>query len=272
LLLEENPKKSQMHYLESLQFSGNYLTNFINDILEINKIESNKAQIENIPFNLKELLENIKNSLKELAKDNSNSFKFEIDSNIPDYLIGDPTKLSQILLNLINNALKFTHQGSVIVIAKLSSLEDKKAKLFFEVTDTGIGIPEDKLESIFDSFSQGSIGINRKYGGTGLGLTIVKKLVETLGGNIKLESIVDKGSSFTFQLPFNVSEKPLEIVAKKSHTKESTLKGKKILVVEDNKINQMVSRKMLENRGVLCEIVDNGEDAIEIAKNNKNRF
>ncbi|TDD96999.1 tetratricopeptide repeat-containing hybrid sensor histidine kinase/response regulator [Flavobacterium cellulosilyticum] len=269
LLLEEKPKKSQMHYLESLQFSGTYLTNFINDILEINKIDSNKAQIEKIPFNIKELLAKIQNSLKELATENNNAFSFEIDSEIPDYLIGDPTKISQIFLNLINNALKFTHNGSVMVITKLISLEDKKANLYFEVTDTGIGIPEDKLETIFDSFSQGSVGINRKYGGTGLGLTIVKKLVGILGGRIKLESTVGIGSSFSFQLPFKVSEKPLIIEENNSHTKDSVLNTKNILVVEDNKINQMVSKKMLENKGVICEIVDNGEEAIEIAKNYK---
>lgn len=269
LLLEEKPKKSQMHYLESLQFSGNYLTNFINDILEINKIESNKTLVENFPFNLKELLENIHNSLKELANVNNNTFSFEIDPKIPDYLIGDPTKLSQILLNLINNALKFTHNGSVNVKTKLISLEEKNAKLFFEISDTGIGIPEDKIESVFDSFSQGSVGINRKYGGTGLGLTIVKKLVEILGGKIELESVVDIGSSFTFELPFNVSEKPLIVEETKIEKTDSTLNGKKILVVEDNKINQMVTKKMLENKGVICEIVDNGEEAIVIAKNKK---
>lgn len=269
LLLEENPKKSQLNYLESLQFSGNYLTNFINDILEINKIESNKVQIENINFNLKLLLENIQNSLKELASTNNNNFKFEIDSNIPDYLIGDPTKLSQILMNLINNALKFTHNGSVSVKSKLISLEDKKASIFFEVKDTGIGIPEDKLETVFESFSQGSIGINRKYGGTGLGLTIVKKLVNILGGDIKLESAIKKGSSFTFELPFKVTKKPLKANKKPKTVNHSSLIGKKILVVEDNKINQMVSKKMLENKGVNCEIIDNGEEAIEISKNYK---
>jgi signal transduction histidine kinase len=269
LLLEESPKKSQMNYLESLQFSGNYLTNFINDILEINKIDSSKAQIENISFNLKLLLENIQNSLKELASANNNNFSIEIDSDIPDYLIGDPTKLSQILMNLINNALKFTQDGKVTVITKLIALEDKKASIYFEVKDTGIGIPEDKLETVFDSFSQGSVGINRKYGGTGLGLTIVKKLVAILGGEIKLESVVDKGSSFSFALPFKVSEKPLKVTKKLKPNNYNNLKDKKILVVEDNKINQMVSKKMLENKGVFCEIVDNGEDAIEIAKNYK---
>jgi len=269
LLLEEKPKKSQMNYLESLQFSGNYLTNFINDILEINKIDSSKAQVENISFNLKLLLENIQNSLKELASENNNYFSLEIDSHIPDYLIGDPTKLSQILMNLINNALKFTHNGSVTVTSKLISLEDQKAFIYFEVKDSGIGIPEDKLETVFDSFSQGSVGINRKYGGTGLGLTIVKKLVEILGGEIKLDSKVKKGSSFSFELLLKVSKKPLKIIKNLNKNNYDNLKNKKILVVEDNKINQMVSKKMLENKGVICEIVDNGEEAIEIAKSNK---
>jgi signal transduction histidine kinase/CheY-like chemotaxis protein len=269
LLLEEKPKKSQMNYLESLQFSGNYLTNFINDILEINKIDSSKAQVENISFNLKLLLENIKNALKELASENNNYFSLEIDSDIPDDLIGDPTKLSQILMNLMNNALKFTQDGKVTVITKLVGLEDKKAAIYFEVKDSGIGIPLDQLDTVFDSFSQGSVGINRKYGGTGLGLTIVKKLVAILGGKIKLESVVDKGSSFSFELPFQVSEKPLKVAKKLKPNNYNNLKDKKILVVEDNKINQMVSKKMLENKGVLCEIVENGEDAIEIAKNYK---
>jgi signal transduction histidine kinase/CheY-like chemotaxis protein len=268
LLLEENPKKSQMNYLESLQFSGNYLTNFINDILEINKIDSSKAQVENINFNLKLLLENIQNSLKELATASNNDFNLKIDSDIPDYLIGDPTKLSQILMNLINNALKFTHDGSVTVTIGLLSLEDKIALIYFEVKDSGIGIPQDKLETVFDSFSQGSVDINRKYGGTGLGLTIVKKLVTVLGGKIKLESVVKQGSSFSFELPFKVAKKPFKIDKKTKPFNDSNLKDKKILVVEDNKINQMVSKKMLENKGIHCEIVDNGEDAIEIAKNN----
>lgn len=269
LLLEEKPKKSQLNYLESLQFSGNYLTNFINDILEINKIDSSKAEIENINFNLKLLLENIQNSLKELASSNNNDFNLEIDEDIPNYIIGDPTKLSQILMNLINNAIKFTQNGTVTLKSKLSSIEDKKASIFFEVKDTGIGIPEDKLETVFDSFSQGSIGINRKYGGTGLGLTIVKKLVEILGGTIKLESEVNQGSSFTFELPFKISKKPIKAEKKTVIINDSILIGKKMLVVEDNKINQMISKKMLENKGILCEIIDNGEEAVEISKNYK---
>ena len=269
LLLQEKPKKTQMHYLESLQFSGNYLTKFINDILEINKIDSSKAEIEKIHFNLKLLLENMQSSLKELASENQNNFIFEIDSEIPEYIIGDPTKLSQILMNLINNALKFTHNGDVIVTTKLATLEDKKANNYFEVKDSGIGIPEDKQETIFDSFSQGSIDINRKYGGTGLGLTIVKKLVCLLGGEISLESKVNEGSTFRFELPFKVTKKPHKIDKKNNKIDTITFVDKKILVVEDNKINQMITKKMLENKGIVCHIIDNGEESIEVCKYNK---
>ncbi|MDD5149775.1 MAG: ATP-binding protein [Flavobacterium sp.] len=269
LLLEDKPKKSQMDYLESLKFSGNYLTTFINDILEIQKIDATKVEIENIDFNLKQLLENIQNSLKELATTNNNNFTLEIDPEIPENLIGDPTKLSQIMINLINNALKFTHNGKVAVITKCILSEDSKTAIYFEVKDSGIGIPEDKLATIFDSFSQGSVGINRKYGGTGLGLTIVKKLVKILGGEIQLKSIVEKGSSFSFELPFKIGEKPTPKKKKSKPNVDSALKDKKILIVEDNKINQMVSKKMLENKGIICKIIDNGEEAIEFVKTNK---
>lgn len=269
LLLEEKPKKSQMNYLESLKFSGDYLTKFINEILEINKIDSNKVEIEYINFNLKQLLENIQNSLKELALVNNNTFELEIDADIPDYLIGDPTKLSQIILNLINNALKFTKNGSVNVVTKLSSITDEKATLYFEVTDTGIGIPQDKLKTIFDSFSQGSIEVNRKYGGTGLGLTIVKKLIKILGGHIKLKSVVGKGSSFSFELEFKISAQQESQIEKKPKINyDSKLVNKKILLVEDNKINQMITKKMLDNKGIICEIIDNGEEAINLLKTN----
>lgn len=268
LLLEENPKKSQRHYLESLEFSGNYLTKFINDILEINKIESNKSEIENINFNLILLLENIQNSLKELANINNNVFKLDIDSNIPKYIIGDPTKVSQILMNLINNALKFTHNGEVIISATLLSLEEKNATILFKIKDNGIGIPADKIETIFESFSQGSIDINRKYGGTGLGLTIVKKIVELLGGQINLESKVNEGSTFTFVLPLMIGKKPREIRTKNKEINNKSYDGKIILVVEDNKINQMITKKMLKNKGVECEIIDNGEESIEMCRNN----
>jgi signal transduction histidine kinase len=268
LLLEENPKKSQMHYLTSLKFSGNYLTTFINDILEINKIESNKLEIEYINFNLKQLLGDIQNSLKEIATINNNKFILKIDPAVPENLIGDPTKLSQIFMNLINNALKFTNNGTVSVIAKLRSCQNDNAIVYFQIIDTGIGIPEDKLETVFESFSQGSVEINRKFGGTGLGLTIVKKLVKILGGQIRLKSVVGEGTSFSFELSFKVDPKPIQINSKIKNYDPEIFKNKKVLVVEDNKINQMITKKMLVNKEIECTILDNGEEAIEILKDN----
>lgn len=269
LLLEENPKKSQMHYLTSLKFSGNYLTNFINDILEINKIESNKLEVEHISFNLKELLENIQNSLKEIAIINNNEFLLKIDSLIPENLIGDPTKLSQIFMNLINNGLKFTSNGTVSISAKLRKKNNDNSIIYFQIKDTGIGIPEDKLKTVFESFSQGSVEINRKFGGTGLGLTIVKKLVRILGGRILLKSVVDKGSTFSFELNFKNDNKIAQIKSKAYNYDSKVFKNKKILVVEDNKINQMITHKMLSRKEIECTILDNGEEAIQILKNNK---
>jgi signal transduction histidine kinase/CheY-like chemotaxis protein len=270
LLIEENPKDSQINYLNSLQFSGNYLLTFINDILEINRIESTNIPIEKINFNLKMLLFNIQNSLKEIANENKNTFILEIDEEIPENIIGDTTKLSQIFMNLINNSLKFTKSGYVKVIAKLDSIKDDELKISFKVSDNGIGIPEDKQAEIFNSFSQGSIEINRKYGGTGLGLAIVKRLIELLGGTIYLNSKVGLGSTFSFELPFQTGEKLVLPVSVSNYNQESSV-NKKILLVEDNKINQMITKKMLENRGMFCKIVDNGEESVELLKN-KNDF
>lgn len=267
LLLEENPKESQLDYLTSLKFSGNYLLTFINEILETSRVESQTVEAENTNFNLKILLENIHNSLKEIAANNNNDFIINFDNNIPENLVGDPTKLSQIFINLINNAIKFTKNGQVDIVAKLLHKDNDNSRIHFEIIDTGIGIPQDKLETVFESFSQGSIEINRTYGGTGLGLTIVKKLIEILGGKINLESKLGYGSTFSFDLDFKINSKNLQEDVKHIYD-QNLLVNKKILLVEDNKINQMITKKMLENKKMSCIIVDNGEDAIENVRNN----
>ena len=268
LLLEEHPKASQLDYLNSLKFSGNYLLTFINEILEINRIESEAIEVEQLSFNLKELTENLQNSLKELAIINNNRFSIQLDPAMPNQVVSDPTKLSQILLNLINNALKFTKNGEVHVTTKVLQLEGDNINIEFKVADTGIGIPEDKLESVFDSFSQGSIEINRKYGGTGLGLSIVKRLIEILGGTITLESQVGKGSTFTVVLPFRLSKED-DVPQNQFTYNDHVFKNKKVLLIEDNKINQMITKKMVENKAMICEVIDNGEDAIQSVKNNR---
>jgi CheY-like chemotaxis protein len=187
---------------------------------------------------------------------------------MPSQVVSDPTKLSQILLNLINNALKFTKNGEVQVTTKVLDTHDDRINIEFKVADTGIGIPEDKLESVFDSFSQGSIEINRKYGGTGLGLSIVKRLIEILGGTITLASQVGNGSTFTVVLPFRIS-KADDLERPQFVYNDQILKGKKVLLIEDNKINQMITKKMVENKEMICEVIDNGEDAIQAVKNNR---
>ncbi|SFA73823.1 Signal transduction histidine kinase [Flavobacterium swingsii] len=268
ILLDDKPKPSQIEYLKSLKFSGNYLLTYINEILEINRIESDNIEIENISFNIKELLNNIQNSLKEQASQNNNDFNLNIDNEVPEILIGDPTKLSQIFINLINNALKFTENGTITVNAKLINRDLNNCLVKFEIQDTGIGIPKDKQESIFESFSQGSIEINRKYGGTGLGLTIVKRLVTLMNGKIFVNSEIGVGSTFTLNLSFKVGEKitPSTI---NNLIDEKIFISKKILLVEDNKINQMITKKFLEKKQMLCEICETGEDAISKMQTNQ---
>lgn len=267
LLLQEKPKASQLNYLKSLEFSGNYLLNFINDILEINRLESDKVVIEKINFNLSELTENIVISFKEFIHENNIKCHLNVDKSIDYNLKGDPTKLSQILINLLNNAIKFSKNGDVWCTIKNKRETKNNVTLYFEIKDNGIGIPKDKQDAIFDSFSQGSVEINRTYGGTGLGLSIVKKILELMGSEIHLTSESGKGSAFSFELEFEkgVANKTKEIEAKPDLT---LLNKKKVLLVEDNKINQMITQKMLEKRGISCNIIDNGEDAIEDAKAN----
>ncbi|EAZ95710.1 multi-sensor hybrid histidine kinase [Flavobacteria bacterium BAL38] len=266
LLLQEKPKVSQLNYLKSLEFSGNYLLNFINDILEINRLESDKVLIEKINFNLTELSGNITASFKEFINENNINFHLNIDNSITYNLKGDPTKLSQILINLLNNAIKFSKDGDVWFTIKKKSETENNVFLYFEISDNGIGIPKEKQDAIFDSFSQGSVEINRTYGGTGLGLSIVKKILEIMGSQIHLKSESGKGSTFSFELEFEKGIRDNIVI--EVNQKVEFLNQKNILLVEDNKINQMITKKMLEKRGITCKIIDNGEDAIEDVKTN----
>ena len=270
LLLQEKPKANQLNYLKSLEFSGKYLLSFINDILEINRLESNNIHIEKIKFNLVELINNINQSFSGFISKNHIDFKLDLDIKGNEDLIGDPTKLSQILINLINNSIKFTKNGVVCLKIKTIKEKDSKVTLSFVVEDNGIGIPEDKINNIFDSFSQGSVEINRTYGGTGLGLSIVKKIIEILGSEIHLKSKVNEGTTFYFNLDFEKSDlKTISSIEASQVVSHENLKGKTVLLVEDNKINQMITKKMVENKGMICTIIDNGEDSIVALQNNK---
>lgn len=268
LLLQENPKESQLEYLKSLEFSGNYLLSYINDILEINRLDSKNIEVEKIPFNLTELIQNINRSFQDFIKKNRVEFITNIQLDGSTSIIGDPTKLSQILINLINNAIKFTVAGKVELFVKKVTEDDNFVKIYFEISDNGIGIAEEKQKAIFDSFTQGSISINRNYGGTGLGLSIVKKLIDLFNSEIHLDSKENVGSKFYFAIEFEKSKITSEPIPISSEVDFSVFKSKKVLLVEDNKINQMITQKMVENRGMSCTIIDNGEEAIQLMKNN----
>lgn len=270
MLLDEDPKEHQIPHLKSLKFSGDYLLTFINDILQINKIEANKVELDPEPFNLKQKLENVISALSNSANDQDTKIHFNYEDGLPETYIGDQLKISQILINLLGNAIKFTKDGDIWVRAYKIDVKDNTYNLRFEIEDNGIGITKEKQDQMFDSFSQGSVQINRRYGGTGLGLSIVKGLIQILKGKIYLKSELGKGTTFFFEIPLEYdknADKPIVEEVKKVNKMESLdLSKVKILIVEDNKINQMITKKILNKMGLYCDVVENGEDAVEQVK------
>lgn len=268
MLLEENPKPDQIQHLKSLKFSGDYLLTFINDILQINKIEANKEELDPEIFNLKHKVENVAAALNNSALDNNINIHIEYDKALPEVFHGDQLKISQILINLIGNSIKFTKDGDIWIRILKIDQNQSFYKIRLEVEDNGIGITKEKQENMFESFSQGSIQINRKYGGTGLGLSIVKGLVDILGGKVYLKSELGQGTTFSIELPLKESKEIIK--AEKTDlfkdVNDIDLGKVNILVVEDNKINQMITKKILSKMNLNCEVVDNGEDAVDKIK------
>jgi len=268
LLLEENPSDHQKEHLKALKFSGDYLLNFINDILHINKIDANKLEPLNMEFNLKKIINEVIDSLQQSAKANKTQIILDYDADIPNHLMSDPLKLSQVFMNLIGNAIKFTKDGKVTVIAKLLKKENEEVKIYFEVKDDGIGISKEKQQSIFEGFEQGSIQINREYGGTGLGLTIVKSLLKLFGSKIQLKSSLGEGSSFFFEVDMKSLEDLVDTVDFEITQRDYDFKGLHLMIVEDNKINQVITKKMLTKKDITSDIASNGEEAVVLAKEN----
>ncbi|WP_438711458.1 response regulator [Aquimarina muelleri] len=269
LLLEESPTPNQKEHLNSLKFSGEYLLSLINNILDLNKLEANKVEIENTSFNLKKRINDVLIALGKSAKDRNNNFHYEFDESIPSKLKGDPLKISQILINLIGNSIKFTQNGDIWIRVKKISQIENRISLNFEIEDNGVGISEKKQLTIFENFTQGSVQINRKFGGTGLGLSIVKNLLSLMDSEIKLESEPDKGSKFLFDLEFEIFEdKSPNYIEEAKKIDHNLMIDKYILVVEDNKINQLITRKILEKNKIKCDVADNGDIAVAKAKEN----
>ncbi len=269
LLLEENPSKNQKEHLKALKFSGDYLLNFINDILQINKIDADKLKTLNIDFNLKKTIKEVIDSLQQSANVNKTQIILEYDENIPSNLMSDPIKLSQIFMNLVGNALKFTKDGEVKVVVKLIKQVEDHVNIYCEVSDNGIGISQEKQSSIFEDFEQGSIQINREYGGTGLGLAIVKSLLGLFDSKIQLESELGKGSIFFFELNLKSKDGVVDDIPFEITDKEYDFKGLHLMIVEDNKINQVITKKMLTKKEITSDIASNGMEAVELASNNK---
>jgi signal transduction histidine kinase/CheY-like chemotaxis protein len=261
ILMNENPKESQVENLISLKISTNHLMNLINDVLQINKIESPNFKTEEIEFSIQKKIENIDKSLAEIAKLNDVKCLTFIDESIPKIVIGDPIKLTQILINLISNAIKFSSNGIVTTNVKLIAKTSQNVTIKFEVIDNGIGIPKDQQELIFEDFTQGSSEISRKFGGTGLGLSIVKKLLEHLGGTIQLESEENVGSNFNFQLTFKTDKNYIESTENLDYF---ALEDKKILLVEDNSITQLITQKLIEKYNANCTIASTGNEALKL--------
>ncbi len=264
LLLQSEPREDQMDYIKTLRFSGNHLLTLVNDVLDYNKIESGKIIFEQTVFKLNDFMEEIMRSYSFRSKAKNLEFDIRKEGTLPEEVIGDQIRLNQILSNLLSNALKFTNEGGITISIRELERKNNKAHLEFAVKDTGIGIPIEKHTSIFESFSQASHDTTRYFGGTGLGLTITKKLVELQGGIIKLESEPDAGSTFTFNITFELPAKGERYIEGEIKESYVGLEGKRILVAEDNKVNFFVANKFLIGWGAIVTLAENGQLALEL--------
>lgn len=271
ILLKNNDLSERDNkFLKSLKFSGDYLLNLINDVLQIGKIESKKIELHNTSINLKRILGNITDSFEYQLESNSNKLHLYIDNQVPSHVFGDNIRLSQILINLIGNGLKFTNNGNVWVMLETLKNRQGHCDIRFIIKDDGPGIPMTEQKRIFDNFSQLERKHNNDYQGTGLGLSIVKNLVELLGSEIQLESTEGEGSIFSFDLNFKVDSETSKLQEKqKSVLAKIAQNNFNILIVEDNKVNQIVTQNILEKESYKTAIVANGELAVqEVMKNN----
>ena len=254
-------------YFNALKFSSNYLLSLINDVLNVYKIEDTKFELIYDNVEIRKEISVIRESLDVIAKSNKNELNIEISDEVPKYVKTDLTRFSQILINLISNSLKFTKNGIVSINLQLLE-ENNTQKIQIQIEDNGIGIPEEFLEKIFEKFVQVDVNLNEQYKGTGLGLSIVKRLVDLFKGEISVASEIHKGTVFTVKLPYVKADS--EVILKQFNISDSkSIKTNlKILIVEDNKINQMVTKKLLDKSEHNCKIAENGLEAINLVKKN----
>ncbi len=269
VIQEQDHTDEQMENMRSIKYSSDHLLGVINDVLDFSKLEAGKVELEKTDFNIYNLVKDSVKTIEYKAREKGIALNVSIDPSIPRILKGDPSRLRQILLNLLSNAIKFTPQGHIDVKAELIDSTEENAGLKFSVSDTGIGIPEDKQKSLFQTYIQAESDTSRKFGGTGLGLSICKKLVELQHGKIGLKSIEGMGSTFWFSLNFQISEKTFLPEMSKAAGQFSTLKGVDILLVEDDKMNQFVMERILKKWDAKLEIAGNGQEAIHMLEKKK---
>jgi PAS domain S-box-containing protein len=271
LLLEQNPREDQKKNLDSLSFSAQNLLALINDILDFSKLEAGKSEIEQNVFDLSSLIKSLEQLYEPQARNNWSSLHLHLDKDLPELIVTDQLKLSQILHNLVSNAVKFTRNGWIDLTVNVNRREDEILWLDFAVEDNGIGVPEKKLNFIFEKFSQAESSTVRQYGGTGLGLTITKLLLELLGSEIKVESQEGKGSKFYFSLPVNIASTAQEELVKEEEEQPMIdLNDINLLVVEDVEINRNILRQFFKNWwNLLPDEAVNGKEAVEMAKTKK---
>ena len=263
VLLRTGLSTKQIEYLNAIKLSGDALIVLINDILDLAKVDAGKMTFLKTPFKMSSSISAMLHLFETKIQEKNLELITVFDSRIPELLIGDPVRLHQIILNLVSNAVKFTSEGKITVSVELAEEDAETATVLFTVSDTGIGIAESKIDTIFENFQQASSVTSRLYGGTGLGLAIVKQLVEPQGGTIQVKSKMDEGSSFSFRLSFGKTDKEVETESGLTEPDKEE-RNLNILVVEDIALNQLLMRTLLEDAGFNCDIASNGKIAIEM--------
>lgn len=268
LTLDTSLNEEQIDNLNVAKDAAGNLLRLINDILDLSKAEAGKISIESLEISIAEIVKSVCRGLTVLALNKNIYLSWNVSPQVPALVMGDPVRIRQIMINLINNSIKFTHAGGVTVGVDVKSKTEKECELLFSIKDTGIGIPKDKQSRVFEVFAQADEKTARKYGGTGLGLVISKKLSEMMGGNIWVESIEGEGSTFFFTLRLPISENsaplhPRVTNATLSNSGEEDLGRLKILLAEDNLVNQKIAVRMLEKKGWDVVAVANGKEAVE---------
>jgi signal transduction histidine kinase/CheY-like chemotaxis protein len=270
ILKQEEHLESQEEFIETLHISSQNLLSLVNDILDFSKIEDGKVHFNERPIHLKELLEEIKATNRFKANEKENQIVMDFDSKLPELVLGDAIRFNQVLNNLISNALKFTNKGEVTIEAKLNSQTDTHWKIDFAVIDNGIGIKKEDQANIFGRFSQVNSENNREHGGSGLGLTIIRRLLNLQDSEINVESEYGKGSRFYFTLAMKkASDTDKKEVKESSMNKSSMLAGVRVLLVEDVKFNVLVAKKMMQNWEIVIDLAENGKIALDKVLSNQ---